>query len=731
MKRLMRRLSGLLLFMLLGGALAFAIVVLNGEAPKTTAQSAPQICRATMILDRSGSIDGNEMNRMRSQIRRLFEPTGLYDDKIHLAFWTFSNDLGENYNSPFHNFVSSRGLNSSFNSRLNAISSGGNTNYEQGFAYNGDTRNPALNDIIEATDILVFMTDGEPNSPIGGIFGGYTPEESGRRAAIKHLNAGRVIIGGSIGSSDAQRRVINYVVSGDRNNYNSSFVISGSFDDLAVKLKAQIDQKCKELFPPCQYNPNLPPDSPDCKPPESTPYSLTPSVTASNTVISGSDSAGFIYKVDNDSTAAPSDPTGWSVTRLVVDRGQTVDPLYYAPNEAYRDGYSCANLRALVGGKATCDESVASGTRAFGPGVTTLTAAELGSVATTTVDDSWQVGTKLCYVFVIDKPTQKDSPTKRHSRAACVVVGKRPTVQVHGGDLVVGRYFKSSDISETSSANVRGSMTAKSGSINKTFGSWVEYGIFAPGIVSGVASASGLAGGYDGAVASNPDLWSKLTFANTLGEYGRFTSPTNMGPVTNTAEYFLRGRTVARDLASVTDIAINGQDAPVGLYQKTNGNLALDASTLEKGKMVIVNVPDGTVTIQGNLSYAAGPYGSIGELPQLVIIARNIVIGANVTKIDAWLLAQAGDGSGGTINTCDFVGQLTSEVCNAPLTVNGPVMAKDLQLRRTGGSGVGNASGDAAEVFNLRADAYLWSYGEGRSSVRAQTTYTTELPPQF
>lgn len=731
MRQLIRRMTSFLPFLLLAGGLVIAIAAVGGDTPKAAAQAVPGVCHATMILDRSGSIDANEMNRMRSQIRRLFEPTGLYDDKINLAFWTFSNDLGNDYNSPFHGFVSSRGVNSSFNSRLNAILSGGNTNYEQAFAYNGNTRNPALNDIVEASDILVFMTDGEPNSPIGGIFGGLTPEEAGRQAAIKHLNAGRVIIGGSIGSSDAQRKVINYVVSGDRNNYSSSFVISGNFDDLAAKLKQQIDTKCAELFPPCQYNPNLPPESPDCKPPESTPYSLTPGVTASNTVISGSDSAGFTYKVDNDSTAAASDPTKWSVTRLVVDRGQTVDPLYYAAGEAYRDGYGCANLRALVGGKATCDEAITSGTRGFGPGSTTLTPSELGPVGTTTVDDSWQVGTKLCYVLVIEKPTQRDSPTNRHSRAACVVVGKRPTVQVHGGDLVVGRYFKASDVSQTSSANVKGNLTAKSGSINKTFGSWVEYGIFAPGVVSGVASASGLAEGYGGAVAANPDLWSKLTFANTLGEYGHYTSTTNMGPVTNTAEYFLRGRAIARDLTSVSEVAINGADAATGLYQKPNGNLALDASTLEKGKLVIVSVPEGTVTIRGNLSYAAGPYGSMNEIPQLIIIARNIVINSNVTNVDAWLLAQGGDGSGGSINTCDFAGMLTSEVCNAPLRVNGPVMAKDLQLRRTGGSGVGNASGDAAEVFNLRADAYLWSYREGRSSVRAQTTYTTELPPQF
>lgn len=357
-------------------------------------------------------------------------------------------------------------------------------------------------------------------------------------------------------------------------------------------------------------------------------------------------------------------------------------------------------------------------------------AAELGPVATTAVDDAWQVGTKLCFVFTIDKPTQNDSPTNRYSKAACVVVGKRPTFQVHGGDVVVGRYF-GGDSQNTSLMNVRGSITAKFGSINKTFGSWVEYGIFAPGIISGVASSAGLEGGYDGSVASNQELWSKLTFANSGSEFGKFTGENGMGKITNMAEYFIKGRVPVRDLAADNTVSFNGSSVANGLYRKESGNLIIDSSTLDRGKSVIVHVPNGTVTINGNLAYNGGPYSSINEIPQMVIIAKNITINGSVTNIDSWLIAQDGDQRGGTILTCDQAPPLTSEACNTQLRVNGPVVAKDLQLRRTGGSGTGQASGDAAETFNLRADAYLWGYGEGRSSLRAETTFTRELPPQF
>jgi len=99
-----------------------------------------------------------------------------------------------------------------------------------------------------------------------------------------------------------------------------------------------------------------------------------------------------------------------------------------------------------------------------------------------------------------------------------------------------------------------------------------------------------------------------------------------------------------------------------------------------------------------------------------------------VKQIDAWLIAKSG------LNTCsDVVGNLSSTLCNNQLTVNGPVMAGQLYLRRTAGSGTGqDHSGDPAEIFNLRPDAYMWaSMRATGGGNRAQTVYTTELPPRL
>lgn len=730
--------------------------------PIANAQGIPnseKICRAALVIDRSGSVGSANVERIRNQIRRLFQPTGLYNERIELAFWTFSNTTGvdtstgnggfawignppagsnpdpnysaRNFNAPYHSYVSSKGETpSTFNTMLNSIVSTGGTNYEQGFGYQDNVRNPALNDMINETDIIVFMTDGAPNAG-GGL--GMSAAEAGRIAAKKHQDAGRTIIGGSIGSSTSQRRTINYVVSGDYNNNNSSFLVSTNYGDLAAVLDREITKSCNNVIPPevCQYNANIPIDSPDCVPPAPAPYSLTPSVTSTGAgVISGSDSAGFTYKVNNSSMSTPSDQTPWSVTRLVLPRGQSTDRLDYVAGENYRDNYGCTQLVALAGSGAECSE-VASGTKVFGQGDTTMTATELGSANSAAIDDRWQVGTKLCYVFAIAKPTENNTPRDRYSRVVCVVVGKRPTVHITGGDVTIGSYFSASDITSDTLPGAKGSITTKTGTINKTFGSWAEYAITAPGAVSGIASGAGFEGGYDGAVGSSQLLWSRLTFANKDNEFGNFTGANSMKPAQNFSSYFLTGRTPVADLTTVNSISMNGGSVVSGVYQKSEGNILLEASTLEKGKLVILNVPNGTVTINGNISYTGGGYSSLSEIPQFVVIAKNIVINASVTNIDAWLIGRAGDGSGGTISTCERTPPLTSEICNAPLTINGPVVAKQLNLRRTGGSGIAGASSDAAETFNLRADAYLWGFSEGRSSVRAQTTQTIELPPRF
>jgi hypothetical protein len=307
------------------------------------------------------------------------------------------------------------------------------------------------------------------------------------------------------------------------------------------------------------------------------------------------------------------------------------------------------------------------------------------------------------------------------------VVGKKPKIQVWGGDLSVGKSFSGSAVT----SNVQTSNSVKSGN---TFGSWIEYGIFATGLVSGVASGSAYAGpGLAGATTCQASM---LSFTNAADDNG-CTDTTSIGNYATTRSIPDVASSFTGSGSVLPGVVVPNNLTAGGVFIGTSaGNLTINTSTLNPGKSVILKV-NGTVTIAGDQKYNPGPYTSVSQLPQLVIMADKIIINSAVTNVDAWLIA---NGPNGIIETCDTGSptyslsvalSLTSNKCQIPLTINGPVMAKQLWLRRTAGSGTGAASGDPAEVFNLRPDAYMWAQAQATSGGRIQTVYTTELPPRL
>jgi hypothetical protein len=724
----MNRLGVLLQIVIVGG-LFYALFHMIATQPKAAAEALP-VCRAAIVLDRSASVGADNLNAMEAQIGNLFDPTtGFYNDQYQIAFWSFASSTSRtsNYDTPYHDFVSTRGHNSQFDQALGSLKSEGATNYEQGLGYDGyafgnqkinNYGTPSVSSIIQQADVVVFMSDGVPNVPgqgdnnsqaINAAVAAATNLRNGTNGAGKK----KLLAGGIVQPAD--QSTMNLVLNGDKNNGSNIFSINSDYSNLFNQLKASIGDQCSKVVPPGP----------------AADYSLIPTVTSNESVASGTSSATFSYAVNNASNDASSQMTNWSIKRLIVSRGQAVDGLFYG-SDTYRDGYSCDDLKRLVNGNARCDDNIAQGQRVFGPGTTSLDDQATGST-TVAIDDSWGVGTKVCYVLVLNQPTQAAAPADRHSRAACLTVGTRPSVQIRGGDLRVGRHFASDRVDPTVTEPPAGVMTSTvtrnqaDGSV-RTYGSWVEYGVFSPGVVVGFASLSGLAGG---AVSNVQDEWSKLTFANVDNNYGQYTdSNVSGGTIPDAASALLQGRSVTRDLTGVGSMNINGAGFANGLYQKTDGDLTLDTSVFEPGKTVIVNVPNGTLTIGGNVTYSDGPYTDISQIPQLILIAKNIVIKEDVVNVDAWLIAN-GEGGDGRVNTCDNAATLTSEICNKQLTINGAVQARHLDLRRTGGSGPGGAAGDPAEIINLPATSYLWAQSEGKSDARAQTTLTTELPPYF
>jgi hypothetical protein len=701
-----------IIFVAASATIIGAALFLNA-VPIAKAQ-ATSVCHAAIVLDRSGSVGATNLDTMRQQILRLFQPTGLYNDRIQLAFWSFSDCAANtNYDAPFNGFVTSRGVDSNFQTHLNQMVSAGTTNYEQGFGYNNGILNSqgGMDAIINQADIIVFMTDGLPNTPASATNSGSGADNNAyargvaRTAVLKHKAAGTLIAGGMVGN--ASQGSLNFVINGSDNDATDTFRISTNYDDLATKLKEIIGQKCDVFTPP---------------PP--TPYSMTPVVSSNDNVVTGSDSATFRYQVNNATAQGNvSGDTNWTVKQVIVDRGQAPDPLYFG-GSAYRDGYSCAQLLVLIGGRGSCNQ-VASGHKQFPAGSSSLDG-EPGIPTSVDVGDLG-VGTKICEVLTIDKPTDQATPVNRFSKAVCLIVGKRPSVQVYGGDVRVGRHF----ITDNGVTSGNPSMISTSTTVRHglTYGSWAEYGAFASGPIIGFASMSGLQGGFASTLPNAQEFWSRLTFANANNQYGSFTpNDIGQGTIPDAKNAWLSGRSLARDLNGVNTISFNG-DVTEGVYRKTNGNITLTASTIEKNKSIVLYAPGGTVTIQDNIGYVDGPYGDISEIPQLVIIAKNIVINANVVHISAWLISD--DETSGQITTCENAATLTSQICNQPLRIDGPVMARHLILRRTCGNCSVQAADQAAEIINLTPDTFLWAQGQGKSEVRVQTTFTTEMPPYF
>lgn len=731
---------------LMAGVVSFILCfVMLGNTP-AKAQS-PGVCRAAIVLDRSESVDPSDLETMRQQITRLFQPGGVNNAAVQLAFWSFSSTSNPsvNYDAPFNGFVSSRGVNSAFQTSLYQIVSGGRTNYEQGFGYDGfvsgnQTMNTSdgINNVIDQAGVIVFMTDGVPNLPSSnggiGVDNNVTARNAARAAVLKHKAAGKVIVGGIVGN--ISQNSLNYVINGNDNDATNTFRITDNYSDVTTQLTTIINDKCNAG--------------------QASNYNLTPKAYSPNTVVFGTDGATITYNVNNSAATGVSDPTGWTIKQLLIDRGQSVDPLmfgnpgrcgYNAGNPSQSKEYcdnmndatnsGCRQLLALVNNNGTCSQ-IGSGQRVFNttPPDTSLDADAPVSATSVVVDDSWPIGSKVCFVLTLDKPTESATPTNRYSRAACIVVGKSPQVQIHGGDLKVGRYF----INDTTPlptdpnnyAKVMGSKTNKQNGL--TYGSWAEYGVYAPGVVSGFASLSGFEGGLDTTLAGAQQNWSKLTFANTNDDnsFGYFahSGSYGMGAIPNAKTAILAGRTVNHNLNAGATIDLNGASSG-GLYQMNTGNLTINTSVIEGGNTVIVHVPQGTVTIAGNIDYSNGPYSNINQIPQLVIIAKGITINASVTHVSAWMIADSADD--GRITTCDYAANLTIADCNQELRIDGPIMAQHLRLRRTAGAGTvaNNQAGLPAEIINLPAGAYLWAQSAGSNNGRALTTFTTELPPYF
>lgn len=278
----------------------------------------------------------------------------------------------------------------------------------------------------------------------------------------------------------------------------------------------------------------------------------------------------------------------------------------------------------------------------------------------------------------------------------------------------------------------------ETGKSNQTFGSWGEYALISPSAIKNMASGAGLNDGAEGNTSDVQASWSRMTFGNSgitksagcASDTGHGCYQTkNPGIPDISSKFTYSSAKPVNSSGGVWNVASianeNRSDEYRNIKPTTNGELRLTGGTIGKGKWLVVNAPNSTVRVTQNINYTNDSLSSNLEIPQLVIIAKNILIDAGVTQVDAWLIAKNGG-----IDTCgDGPVELTSNDCNKQIRINGPVLADRLILRRTAGSEA-NDLGEPAEIINLRPDAYLWL--NARQHQRAlRTTNLKELPPRY
>jgi hypothetical protein len=299
-------------------------------------------------------------------------------------------------------------------------------------------------------------------------------------------------------------------------------------------------------------------------------------------------------------------------------------------------------------------------------------------------------------------------------------------VQFWGGDVRVGDSIGGATASTQADAYTSSNLIN-----NNTLGSWAEYGIFAPtrGVIQS-ASGGALSGttGFAGQ-ASDTDV-SHLTFANTATQKGNWAASATVASYENSLGLADGGST------SNASISVNDFRGKVTLTN-SSGTVHV-GGTLSDGSLMFL-YPTGTVVIDSDIILGTDSYSSVTKLSQVVIQAKNIIIANNVSRVDAWLVAVAQNGNdGGVISTCDVIATpyysglnaSAGNPCNkTPLRINGPVMGREVQLRRTFGADGGNLN-SPAETINLRADAYLWTM-QAADTGAIDTIFTTELPPRF
>lgn len=363
------------------------------------------------------------------------------------------------------------------------------------------------------------------------------------------------------------------------------------------------------------------------------------------------------------------------------------------------------------------------------------------------------------YGFGVSNPDPRGSPliyytytiidNSGNEQASCeayvtwqVPPPNKPYFKVKGGDVFTGGWFSDTNddsycldnyqapsFDDLASSFQKGGIFAFAGGGK---GASSQYAAYSTGLIDG-ADGAALYGFYT-QLASK----SNLSFAN---------SSNNL----NSADWggYFEGTTQQQHC--VDDYFNTKQNSPTagsinwgqsGQY-KVNGT-TIGGVTIGAGENITVFV-DGDLYINNNITYPGASSYTDGNVPKFALVVMgNIYIAPNVNRLDGLYIAQpnlsnidntgviwtCNDGSGSNYNF-----RTVNANCKTPLTFNGAVIAKQMNLWRVN-DGLNSANPDnPAEIFNYTPEMVIGNAFFGLTSSSTNAGYTVEsvtsLPPVY
>lgn len=311
----------------------------------------------------------------------------------------------------------------------------------------------------------------------------------------------------------------------------------------------------------------------------------------------------------------------------------------------------------------------------------------------------------------------------------CRNIGKYPLLEARNGDVFAGGSFGSMAPCTMTSRPIVSSSQRQLVAGGPFYTSYATYGVTSLG-------ASLTFGSMGEPYDTNPaTLANDLVFANNSATEGYFYNNTGDNNPPTVAHCLNDPFAVfgprATTPSGLTNIDLSSLTGNINLTATGTVNLYA-LQPIQPRTRLVIHAPSANIKITSNINYADQAYGSINDLPQIVVLAgQNLIVGQTstvngqpITQLDGIYASRS------NFYTCDVVPRLHQ--CEAPLLVNGAVVVGGHTVPlRTFGSEASNPA-EVAETFNLRSDMLLNQLPDaGNPGVYLHTMSEREAPQRF